>query len=92
MRDHEAARHRLNAPASLSTLLPHRAVAAGVSSCFLGSAQPDPCVETEALAGRYSLIYICPESALRLAEPLARLHARVGVSLVAVDEERESER
>ena len=57
----------------------------GINSCFLGSAQSDPNVEREALAGRHRLVYICPETALRLAPQLAALHRTVGVGLVAVD-------
>jgi len=38
------------------------------------------------MQGRYLLVYICPESALRLSDALARLHATRGISLLAVDE------
>lgn len=37
----------------------------GISSCFLGSGQPDPVVERAALSGAYSLVYLCPETLTR---------------------------
>ena len=37
----------------------------GVSACFLGSGQPDSSVETKAMRGMYSIIYIFPETVLR---------------------------
>ena len=38
------------------------------------------------MKGKYKLVYICPESAARLAPQLAMLHRTVGISLFAVDE------
>ena len=58
----------------------------GITACFLGSAQTDPGVEPAAMAGRFSLVYICPETGGRLTASLAALHAAVGVALFAVDE------
>jgi len=59
----------------------------GVTACFLGSAQTDPAVEGHAMAGRFSLVYICPETVPRLLTSLWRLHhERCGVGLIAVDE------
>jgi len=37
----------------------------GVSACFLGSGQTDRSVEQKAMAGMYSIIYVCPETILR---------------------------
>ncbi|XP_031485472.1 ATP-dependent DNA helicase Q-like SIM isoform X2 [Nymphaea colorata] len=58
----------------------------GISACFLGSGQTDTSVERKALNGMYSIIYICPETVLRLIEPLRRLAERRGIALFAVDE------
>lgn len=38
----------------------------GVSACFLGSGQVDQSVEHKALRGMYEIIYVCPETILRL--------------------------
>lgn len=64
----------------------HALQAKGISSCFLGSAQPDKHVETEAFAGRYSLVYVCPETLFRLGDSLRQLHARQRIALLAIDE------
>lgn len=37
----------------------------GVSACFLGSGQTDKSIELKAMAGMYSIVYICPETLLR---------------------------
>ncbi len=37
----------------------------GVTSCFLGSGQPDSTVEQKAMRGMYSIVYVCPETLLR---------------------------
>lgn len=37
----------------------------GVSACFLGSGQPDSSVESKAMSGIYSIVYVCPETVLR---------------------------
>ncbi|RVW31612.1 ATP-dependent DNA helicase Q-like SIM [Vitis vinifera] len=42
----------------------------GVSACFLGSGQPDSSVEQKAMSGMYEIIYVCPETVLRLIKPL----------------------
>jgi len=60
--------------------------AKGVSSCFLGSAQTDKSVEAEAFAGKYSLVYVCPETLHRLCNSIQRLHATKGIALLAIDE------
>ncbi|KAL4351311.1 hypothetical protein GQ457_06G020920 [Hibiscus cannabinus] len=58
----------------------------GVSACFLGSGQPDSSVEQKAMRGMYSIIYVCPETILRLIKPLQRLAENRGITLFAVDE------
>ncbi|XP_056168634.1 ATP-dependent DNA helicase Q-like SIM isoform X2 [Syzygium oleosum] len=58
----------------------------GVSACFLGSGQPDNSVEKKAMEGKYGLIYVCPESLLRLIKPLQSLAAGRGIALFAIDE------
>lgn len=60
--------------------------ARGVRACFLGSAQHDERVKADAWAGLYQLVYLTPELAAASSDRLAALHARVGVSLLAVDE------
>ncbi|KAK3200246.1 hypothetical protein Dsin_023661 [Dipteronia sinensis] len=58
----------------------------GVSACFLGSGQPDSSVEQKAMRGMYSIVYVCPETVLRLMEPLQRLAEIRGIALFAIDE------
>ncbi|KAI9187245.1 hypothetical protein LWI28_025924 [Acer negundo] len=58
----------------------------GVSACFLGSGQPDSSVEQKAMRGMYSIVYVCPETVLRLIEPLQRLAEIRGIALFAIDE------
>ncbi|XVE63048.1 hypothetical protein DITRI_Ditri06bG0168500 [Diplodiscus trichospermus] len=58
----------------------------GVSACFLGSGQPDSSVEQKAMRGMYSIIYVCPETILRLIKPLQRLAESRGIMLFAIDE------
>ncbi|XVF57497.1 hypothetical protein PTKIN_Ptkin06aG0210000 [Pterospermum kingtungense] len=58
----------------------------GVSACFLGSGQPDSSVEQKAMRGMYSIIYVCPETILRLIKPLQRLAESRGIALFAIDE------
>ncbi|XP_021772893.1 ATP-dependent DNA helicase Q-like SIM isoform X2 [Chenopodium quinoa] len=58
----------------------------GISACFLGSGQPDNSVEKKAMNGIYSIIYVCPETLLRLISPLQRLAENVGIALFAIDE------
>ncbi|XWS42390.1 hypothetical protein CRYUN_Cryun16bG0010400 [Craigia yunnanensis] len=58
----------------------------GVSACFLGSGQPDNSVEQKAMRGMYSIIYVCPETILRLIKPLQRLAESRGITLFAIDE------
>ncbi|KAL2940979.1 ATP-dependent DNA helicase Q-like SIM [Bienertia sinuspersici] len=58
----------------------------GISACFLGSGQPDSSVENKAMNGRYSIIYICPETLLRLITPLQRLAEVHGIALFGIDE------
>ncbi|XVF57499.1 hypothetical protein PTKIN_Ptkin06aG0210200 [Pterospermum kingtungense] len=58
----------------------------GVSACFLGSGQPDSTVEQKAMRGMYGIIYVCPETLLRLIKPLQRLAESRGIALFAIDE------
>ncbi|KAJ9681906.1 hypothetical protein PVL29_018003 [Vitis rotundifolia] len=58
----------------------------GVSACFLGSGQPDSSVEQKAMSGMYEIIYVCPETVLRLIKPLQRLAENRGIALFAIDE------
>uniref|UniRef100_N1QP86 Bloom syndrome protein-like protein n=1 Tax=Aegilops tauschii TaxID=37682 RepID=N1QP86_AEGTA len=58
----------------------------GISACFLGSGQPDNRVEGKAMAGMYKIIYVCPETVLRLMEPLKKLAEKPGIALFAIDE------
>ncbi|XP_054801926.1 ATP-dependent DNA helicase Q-like SIM [Prosopis cineraria] len=58
----------------------------GISACFLGSGQPDNTVEHKAMRGMYSIIYVCPETVLRLIKPLQKLAKSHGIALFAIDE------
>ncbi|XP_065854428.1 ATP-dependent DNA helicase Q-like SIM [Euphorbia lathyris] len=58
----------------------------GISACFLGSGQPDSSVEQKAMRGMYDIVYVCPETILRLIEPLQKLAKNRGISLFAIDE------
>ncbi|XP_008454261.2 ATP-dependent DNA helicase Q-like SIM [Cucumis melo] len=58
----------------------------GVSACFLGSGQTDSSVEKKAMGGAYSIIYVCPETVLRLIQPLQKLAETRGIALFAIDE------
>ncbi|XP_004302399.1 PREDICTED: ATP-dependent DNA helicase Q-like SIM isoform X1 [Fragaria vesca subsp. vesca] len=58
----------------------------GVSACFLGSGQPDSTVENKAMKGVYNIIYVCPETILRLIKPLQNLVEIRGIALFAIDE------
>lgn len=58
----------------------------GVNAVFLGSAQPDASAESRALAGEFSLLYVCPETLFRLLPGLRLLHACQPFSMLAVDE------
>ncbi|WOG84369.1 hypothetical protein DCAR_0103552 [Daucus carota subsp. sativus] len=58
----------------------------GVSSCYLGSGQKDPTVEGKAMSGMYGIIYICPETLVRLIKPLQGLATKRGIALFAIDE------
>ncbi|XP_062180440.1 ATP-dependent DNA helicase Q-like SIM [Phragmites australis] len=58
----------------------------GISACFLGSGQPDSHVEGKAMAGMYKIVYVCPETILRLMEPLKKLAEKPGIALFAIDE------
>ena len=75
--------------------------ARGVRACLLGSAQSDARVKADALEGRYQLVYLTPELAMRSAAQLSSMNSRVksrgcggggggggggGISLLAVDE------
>ena len=54
----------------------------GVSACLLGSGQADASVERRALAGEYSLVFVCPETAHRVLPQLAQLR----ICVLAIDE------
>uniref|UniRef100_A0A5B6ZVB9 ATP-dependent DNA helicase n=2 Tax=Davidia involucrata TaxID=16924 RepID=A0A5B6ZVB9_DAVIN len=58
----------------------------GVSACFLGSGQTDSSVEQKAMRGMYGIIYVCPETILRLIKPLQSLAESRGIALFAIDE------
>ncbi|CAN1355883.1 ATP-dependent DNA helicase Q-like SIM [Linum perenne] len=58
----------------------------GVSACFLGSGQPDSSVEKKAMKGAYDIVYVCPETVLRLIKPLQSLAETRGIALLAIDE------
>ncbi|KVH87873.1 DNA/RNA helicase, DEAD/DEAH box type, N-terminal [Cynara cardunculus var. scolymus] len=58
----------------------------GVSACFLGSGQIDHSVEQKAMRGMYEIIYVCPETILRLMKPLQSLAEGRGIALFAIDE------
>ncbi|KAG2616426.1 hypothetical protein PVAP13_3NG202226 [Panicum virgatum] len=58
----------------------------GISACFLGSGQPDSRVEGKAMVGMYKIVYVCPETVLRLMEPLKKLAEKTGIALFAIDE------
>ncbi|KAF5740043.1 hypothetical protein HS088_TW11G00106 [Tripterygium wilfordii] len=58
----------------------------GVSACFLGSGQLDRSLEHKALRGLYSIIYVCPETVLRLIKPLQTLAENRGIALFGIDE------
>ncbi|KAG9444777.1 hypothetical protein H6P81_016117 [Aristolochia fimbriata] len=58
----------------------------GVSACFLGSGQTDCSIEHKAMSGMYGIIYICPETVVRLIGPLQRLAENRGIALFAIDE------
>jgi ATP-dependent DNA helicase RecQ len=62
--------------------------AKGVSACMLGSAQNDPKVSGDAWSGKYRIVYLSPELAVRpgTMERLTNLHRTVGVALLAIDE------
>mmetsp|Transcript_9228 Transcript_9228/g.24235 ORF Transcript_9228/g.24235 Transcript_9228/m.24235 type:complete len:780 (+) Transcript_9228:30-2369(+) len=57
-----------------------------VSACFLGSAQPEASVERDALMGKYRIVYLCPETLVRLLDGLQSLHKTTGIALFAIDE------
>ena len=48
--------------------------ARGVACCYLGSGQTDPAVLAAALAGKYRLVYACPETLVGMQAKLQRLH------------------
>ncbi|KAL0357316.1 UNVERIFIED_CONTAM: ATP-dependent DNA helicase Q-like SIM [Sesamum calycinum] len=58
----------------------------GISACFLGSGQIDRSVEKKAMSGAYNIIYVCPETILRLIKPLQSLAESRGIALFAIDE------
>ncbi|KAI3987693.1 hypothetical protein MKX01_028427 [Papaver californicum] len=58
----------------------------GISACFLGSGQTDTSVEQKAMNGMCSIVYVCPETTLRLIGPLQKLAENQGIALFAIDE------
>ncbi|KAJ3702057.1 hypothetical protein LUZ61_005762 [Rhynchospora tenuis] len=58
----------------------------GITACFLGSGQPDSQVEKKAMQGAYKIVYVCPETVVRLMDPLKGLAENPGIALFAVDE------
>lgn len=58
----------------------------GVSACFLGSGQVDKSIEDRAMAGMYDIIYVCPETLLRVIGSLQKLSESRGITLFAIDE------
>ncbi|XP_072955396.1 ATP-dependent DNA helicase Q-like SIM [Typha angustifolia] len=58
----------------------------GISACFLGSGQPDSSVEQKAMNGLFKIVYVCPETLLRLMEALKKLAESPGIALFAIDE------
>ncbi|KAH7414572.1 hypothetical protein KP509_14G000300 [Ceratopteris richardii] len=58
----------------------------GISACFLGSGQQDKSVEKKAMAGLYSIVYVCPETLPRLLNSLLDLACKRGIALFAIDE------
>ncbi|CAH8390181.1 unnamed protein product [Eruca vesicaria subsp. sativa] len=57
-----------------------------VSACFLGSGQLDNRIEQKAMQGMYQIIYVCPETVIRLIKPLQKLAKTHGIALFAIDE------
>ncbi|EOA19953.1 hypothetical protein CARUB_v10000204mg [Capsella rubella] len=57
-----------------------------ISACFLGSGQLDNCIEEKAMQGMYQIIYVCPETVVRLIKPLQKLAKTHGIALFAIDE------
>ncbi|CAF2089323.1 unnamed protein product [Brassica napus] len=57
-----------------------------VSACFLGSGQLDNRIEQKAMQGLYQIIYVCPETVIRLIKPLQKLAKTHGIALFAIDE------
>lgn len=58
----------------------------GISACFLGSGQWDKTVERKAMAGMYSIVYVCPETLPRLVGSFKQLACSRGITLFAIDE------
>lgn len=58
----------------------------GITACFLGSGQCDKTVENKAMAGMYSIVYVCPETLPRLMSSLKQLACKRGIALFAIDE------
>ncbi|KAI5062052.1 hypothetical protein GOP47_0022591 [Adiantum capillus-veneris] len=58
----------------------------GISACFLGSGQGDKSVEKKAMAGMYSIVYVCPETLPRIIHSLKELACKRGIALFAIDE------
>ncbi|XP_010455101.1 PREDICTED: ATP-dependent DNA helicase Q-like SIM isoform X2 [Camelina sativa] len=57
-----------------------------ISACFLGSGQLDNRIEEKAMQGMYQIIYVCPETVVRLIKPLQKLAKTYGIALFAIDE------
>ncbi|XP_013772432.1 uncharacterized protein LOC106457546 [Limulus polyphemus] len=60
---------------------------ANIEACLLGSAQKEKStVLGDLMSGKYKLLYITPEYATAATEVLDKLHLKVGISLIAIDE------
>ncbi|XP_076348758.1 bifunctional 3'-5' exonuclease/ATP-dependent helicase WRN-like isoform X2 [Tachypleus tridentatus] len=60
---------------------------ANIQACLLGSAQKEKStVIGDLMSGKYKLLYITPEYATAVTEVLDKLHMKVGICLIAIDE------
>jgi len=58
-----------------------------MKACYLGSAQVNHGVETDAVQGKYRLVYVTPEKLTTSLLPrFASLHRQSGIGLLAIDE------
>ncbi|CAL1547093.1 unnamed protein product, partial [Lymnaea stagnalis] len=65
----------------------HGLKASNIEACFLGSAQANlSVVKDDMFKGRYRLVYVTPEFAVRALPDFKRLNKEVGIDLIAIDE------